>query len=355
MKKTFLLIALAAAIVSSCKKESQTTMPSSADKVSTELMDQFFAKHSPKDEKFTLDASTGGTLEMRSGTKIFFPPNVFQTQNGDPVSGTISVIARDILKPSSMILADKPTLTSSGEMLESFGEIIVSAQQNKEELVLNKDRTASVEVPIGLGPKAQRREIPMWEGDTVISVTQDGYNHENVLTTVSYLVGVRKGMVWDQIPGFGVASTNTTVFPLDALGAWRNCDALYNDPRPKTTVLGYFGDKFNSETGNSYSSSDPSLLFFKTKGTNTLVKLYNTIFQPAPGKEGLLSYQDMMPIGQEGTFLAISAKNSKLYAEIKDVSIPAPDAGKNYVGFNFELQEVSETQLLNMIDQMNTK
>ena len=118
----------------------------------------------------------------------------------------------------------------------------------------------------------------------------------------------------DQIAGFGVASPATTIFPLDALGQWRNCDALYNDPRPKTTVLGYFGDKFNTETGNNYTGSDPTMLFFKTKNTNTLIKLYNVIFTPAPGKEGLLSYQNSIPIGQEGTLLALSAKNGKFYA-----------------------------------------
>lgn len=358
MKKIFLSVAaitLAATVFTSCKKEQLSTTPTNADKASTELMDAFFSKHAPKDEKFTIDAAAGGMIMMGSGTKINFPANAFKTPNGNAVTGNVTIIARDILNAAGMILADKPTLTSSGEMLQSFGEIIVRAEQNNNPLVLNAPKPPSVVVPIGAGANGQQREVPMWAGDSLVSYTQSGHNHENINVSVTTQVGVRKGISWDQIAGFGVASPAATTFPLDALGQWRNCDALYSDPRPKTTVLGYFGNKFNTETGNNYSGSDPSLLFFKTKGTNTLIKLYNVIFNPAPGKEGLLSYQNAIPVGQEGTFLAMSAKDGKFYAEMRDVTIPAPNAGKTYAGFTFNLSEVSETQLLNMINQMSTK
>lgn len=358
MKKalsTAATIIFTSVLFTACKKKDAPVMPTISDKSSTEVMDAFFSKNAPKEEKFSLDATIGGTLVMSSGTKITFPPNAFKTQGGVPVTGNVSIIARDILKASSMILADKPTITSNGKMLESFGEIIVRAEQNNNPLVLNAPKPPSVVVPIGAGANGQQREVPMWAGDSLVSYTMSGYNHENQNVSITTQIGVRKGIDWTQISGWGAANTTTTSFPLDALGVWRNCDALYNDPRPKTTVLGYFGDKFNTETGNNYSASDPSLLFFKTKGTNTLVKLYNVIFTPAPGKEGLLSYQNSIPVGQEGTFLAISAKNGKLYAEMQDVTIPAPQAGKTYAGFAFNLIEVSESQLLNLINQMSSK
>ena len=133
MKKIFLSIAaviIAATFITSCKKN-DTAIPLSADdRSSAQLMDAFFKKHTPKDEKFTLDASAGGTITLSSGTKITFPANAFKTQGGAAVSGNVSLFARDILKASDMILADKPTLTSGGAMLESFGEIIVKAEQN---------------------------------------------------------------------------------------------------------------------------------------------------------------------------------------------------------------------------------
>lgn len=358
MKKTFLsiaVIALTATLFTSCKKNDSAFIGTAVDRASTQVMDAFFAKHAPKDELFNLDATTGGTITFSSGTKITFPPNAFKTAGGTVVSGNVTIRGRDILKASDMILADKPTITDTGSMLESFGEIIVKAEQNNNQLVLNAPKPPNVVVPIGGGANGQQREVPMWAGDSMVSYTTTGHNHENISVSVTTQVGVRKGISWNQIPGFGVASPTTTYFPLSTLGQWVNCDALYNDPRPKTTVLGYFGDKFNTETGNNYSSTDPSTLFFKTKGTNTLIKLYNVIFAPIAGKEGLLSYQNSIPIGQEGTFLALSAKNGKLYAEMRDVTIPAPASGKTYAGFTFNLSEVTESQLLSLINQMSTK
>lgn len=341
--------------ISSCKKNDNSISVTIDDKASAEMLNNFFEKHKPKEEKFSIDASTGGVITLSSGTKINLPSNVFILPNGTPATGNVDLFVRDILNAGAMILADKPTITNDGKMLESFGEVIVKAVQNNNELKLNPKRNpVQVRVPIG-AQNGANRDVPMWEGDTSISQTTTGYNHENQITSFTQQILLKKGVEWNQIPGFGISSAGNTIFPLDILGRWVNCDALYNDPRPKTTVLGYFGDKFNTETGTNYSGQEPTMLFFKTTGTNTLVKLYNIILNPAPGKEGLLSYQNMMPIGQVGTFLAISAKDGKFYAEMRDVTIPTPLPGKNYVGFDFNLQEVTSIQLLNLISQMNNK
>lgn len=357
MKKTNMIAFISAVIIclASCKKNDvKVPVNNTAD---LEKIQEFFDKNKPKYESFTMDASSGGVITLASGTKITFPPNSF-TKDGNPVSGNVNVSALDILKPSSMILGDRPTITNDGKMLESFGEIIVRADQNGKEVQLNNNGAAkpvNVALAVGVGREGQREDLPIWDGDTTINITSSGHNHENQLISLTTQVPAKKGMDWTQIPGqFGYANSSTSYFNLDSLGQWRNVDVLYNDPRPKTTVLGYFGSHFNA-TATSYMGQEPSMLFFKTKNTNTLVKLYNLIFNPIAGKEGLLSYQNMMPIGQEGTFLAITTKNGKFYAEMRDVTIGTPEAGKNYVGYTFNFTEVSETQLLNLINQMNSK
>lgn len=358
MKKTNSLltaILLASLAITSCKK-SDAPIPVNNNADLKKIKD-FFDANKPKPESFTLNAAAGGTITLASGTKITFPANAFKNASG-VVSGNVNVSALDILKPSSMILGDKPTVTGDGKMLESFGEIIVKAEQNGNPLQLNRDaagKGVNVAMAVGAGAGQQRGELPIWSGDTTITQTTSGYNHENILTTISSQVTVKKGVEWNQMPAFGSANATTSFFNLDSLGTWRNVDVLYSDPRPKTTVLGYFGNLFNSATGTNYMGQEPSMLFFKTAGTNTLVKLYNVIFNPVAGKEGLLSYQNMMPIGQVGTFLAISTKNGKFYAEMRDVTIAAPNAGNTYTGYTFNLSEVSEAQLLNLINQMNTK
>ena len=86
-----------------------------------------------------------------------------------------------------------------------------------------------------------------------------------------------------------------------------------------------------------------------------MVKLYNKIISAPVGKEGLLSYQNSFPIGIEGTFLAITTKDGKFYAEMKDVTIGAPASGKTYFPVSFNLAEVTEAGLLSLIQQLNTK
>lgn len=358
MKKIFLPLALATATILalvSCKKNDNPAIPVGDDRASARMMQAFFEKHAPQTETFNLDAAAGGTITLKSGTKITFPANAFVKPDGSPVAEAVTVSAKDILKASDMILANKPTVTSSGQMLESFGEIIVNASKNDTALRINPavvQRPPTVMVPVGTATGA-KREAPMWEGDTTVSYTNNGYNHDNQPTSVTIQYSVSKGIDWSQIPGWGAVNGGTTIFPLDALGQWRNCDALYNDPNPKTTVLGYFGDKFNGQTGSA--GQTPSMLFFKKAGTNTLINYSVMILNPAPGKEGFLSYQNSMPIGTSGTFLAMSAKDGKFYAEMRDVTFGAPPAGKDFISYNFSLTEVSETQLLNLINQINTK
>ena len=139
MKKTNLIaviVSMAIITLTSCKK-SKVEIPvnNSAD---LQKIQTFFDNNKPKYESFTVDASAGGTITLASGTKITFPANSFK--NGSTVvSGNVTISALDILKPSSMILGDRPTVTDDGKMLESFGEIIVNAKQNGNELQLNNN------------------------------------------------------------------------------------------------------------------------------------------------------------------------------------------------------------------------
>ncbi|WP_157557976.1 hypothetical protein [Niabella aurantiaca] len=340
-----------------CRKDNTPIDPQSTYQKDVEKMLRFFKDHEPVVEKFMVDAGTGATIALQNGTKITFSPDAFINSGGGVVTGNVTIGARVFIKPSEMILADKPPVTDAGQILETFGEALVTAEQNGQPLALNpQQKPPNVQVPLpAANANGANREIPMWDGDTTVNVEYSGYNHENVFTTITQAYTIKKGMEWTQIPGsFGVGNAAATYFPLDNLGDWRNCDALYNIAAPKTTVLGYFGDKFNIKTGNNYSGQDPTQLFFKVSGVNTLVKLYNPIFNPIPGKEGLLSYQNSIPVGANGTFLAMSTVNGKFYAEMRDVTI-APGSGTNYMGISFNLQEVSEAQLLQLIEQMNSK
>src|SRR5690606_34884460 len=108
MKKTFLPFALMALMLTgsvSCKKNDNGVVLAD-DITSARLMAEFFEKYAPQSETFTLDASAGGTLTLSSGTTITFPANAFVKPDGSPVSGNVSVSAKDILTAGDMILAN---------------------------------------------------------------------------------------------------------------------------------------------------------------------------------------------------------------------------------------------------------
>ncbi len=363
MKKLFAIPAACLLLATSCKKNDSDPSPKFSNERDAEKISAFFEKHARKKESFTIDISEGRIITTSKGTEINFSPGSIVTKDGEPVSGDVNITVLDIFEVQDMILNNKPTITVDGEQLISFGEIIVEAEQNGEALAMNGRGNNGIRVafPIGIddigGGDGEQREIPLWEGQNVdVSLLQvSGYNHENQSTSVTQEFYSYPGLTWSEISGLGLATSNETSFLLDELGSWRNCDVLVNDPRPGTTVLCYLGQYFNNKTGTNYTGMEPSSVFFKLKGENTLIKLYDVIMNPATGKEGFLSYQNSFPEGSEGSFLAISAKDDKFYAQLKENVTVSPESGKNYFGLQFDMQEVSESQLLALINDMKNK
>lgn len=358
MKQSFLKIGsialISLSILSACRKDkTNSNINPAAD---LEKIKTFFEANAPKYESFSMDASTGGTITTTKGTKINFPAGIFKNAAGQIVTGNVTVQVKDILQASDMLLGNRPT-EANGQMLISFGEMTVKASQNGQALQVRND-SARVQVPLAPKPNAggQLRDIPMWAGDSAVTFTTQGYDHENTQVTLTHTGYVPRGINWNANGNFATNNLNgTSSFALDSLGTWRNCDALMGDPRPKTTVLGYFTNQWNASTSTSYMGAEPSMLFFKVKQQNTMVKLYNKIINAPAGKEGLLSYQNSFPIGIEGTFLAITVKDGKFYADMKDVTVGAPASGKTYFPVSFVQTEVTETALLSLIQQLNSK
>ena len=350
--KPLLLSALAAISIVSCNKSDSPETPQNRDAA---LITELFAKNGPAVERFTIDAAAGGVISTAKGTKYKIPAGAFVTASGQAITGSVVVDVKEITKVSEMILGNKPTTTTDGSILVSYGEFFVKASQNNNQLLLKKD--SAILVQVVAKPAGQVREMPLWDGDSLATYTYTGYDHENTAVTLTQQYSVNRGVQWTQATGYALFNntTGTLDFRLDSLLNWRNCDVLYNYPGTKTTVMGYFANNFNEETGSAYGGEQPSMLFFKPKNENSLVKLYNIIMNAPVGKKGFHSYQTSIPIGLEGTFLAISAKNGKFYAEMKDVTIAAPLAGKTYTAVTFDPQEVSETGLLALINQINSK
>jgi hypothetical protein len=343
-------------LATSCKKSNEAPAPTEDNSV--KMLQQFFKNNAPQFENFSVNAATGGVLVSSKGTRYTIKPNSLLDANGNPVTGTVNVAVKEISKASEMILGNNPAVTSTGDALQSFGEFQIIAQQNGNNLRLKPDTANAIGVQVRPNNVAGTflQQMPLWRGDSSVTITTNGHNDDNQPVTIVNNYFVPKGTTWSQIAGATVtAGGGFYNFKVDSLIRWTNCDALFSQPGTPVTALGYLGNKFNTATGGSMSSGEPSMLFYKIKNVNTIAKLYNIILNPSAGKEGFLSYQNSFRVGGQGTFLAISAKNGKFYAEMMGVTIPTPASGKNYVPFTFNLQEVTESQLLTLINQMDTK
>ncbi|MBV8252343.1 MAG: hypothetical protein JO154_07020 [Chitinophaga sp.] len=317
----------------------------------------FLRANGPAFETYTVNLQENATFTTKSGRTYTISSNSLVLPDGTPATGPITVSVKEVYDAAGMIFADRQTATNTGAPLESYGEFFVSASQGTTPLQLQKDSAIKVQVPA----KPVDQRIPMWNGDTSITVNTSGYNYINQLITLTTTISANKGIDWQQVtnPASAYAlfdGTNGTLnFRLDSLIKWVNCDRLMNLPNPKTTVLAYFNSNYNPATSTSYSGEEPTMLYFKPTGVNSIIKFYNTIFTPPPGYQGFLSYQNSIPIGQSGTFLAISSIGGQFYADQKTVTITAPAPGNNYTTVTFNPVPVSATALISLISGMNTK
>ncbi len=354
-----LLIVAACLSFTACKKdESSNPAPGIKDNKDGQAIAAFMRKNGPQFEVFSIEATRGGTFTSTKGVKYKIPANVFVKKDGSAVTGAVSVSVKEITEASGMILGDKPTVTNNGEILISYGEFFVRAQQGGVDLELKKDSAVGVQVPFRQANGAGIKEVALWSGDSAVTITNSGHDYQNnpvTLTTQGY---VNKGLDWTLKPSeyaFFNSTNSSLDFKLNTLFQWVNCDVLYSVPGTKITLLAYFTNHFNNQTGQNYSGEEPSMLYFKPKGMNTVIKLYNVIMAPPAGFEGFLSYQNMIPVGIEGTFLAISSVNGVFYAEQKDVTVASPAGSANYSTVSFNLSQVTESQLLTLINQMSSK
>ena len=363
MKNTSLILVLFIAVctvVSSCHKDPEPQYgyapkdPSAYNNL--KKIEDFIKKNETKFQVFTIDATKDVMITSQNGIKYNIPAYAFETSSGMPATGNITISIKEILDPADMILSNKPTLASNGNILVSSGEFLVKAQQNNQNLRMRLD-SGQIQRAIKIAMKNQSKniaDIPLWDGDTSLTFTQSGYNSENIMITKSTNIPLPKGVSWDQLFGKNaVADPDTVRFVLPDIFTWVNCDWLYSYPGVKTTVLCYFENEFNNETATNSKGTEANMCFFRPENSNSVIKFFGKIFDAPKGKEGFVSYQNMMPVGVKGTFLAITVKDEKFYCESKVVTIEAPAAGKTYFPVSFQLKEVTETELLNTIKSMN--
>ena len=127
------------------KKDTDTTT-NNVDTILFETLEEYFNTNIPQGENFSVSASNGGTIYGKKGSVISIPPNAFVTQNGLPVNGNVDIRIKEIFTNSDMIFSGIFPV-SKGDIINSGGEIFVSASQNGNTLRVANGKYLAVDMP----------------------------------------------------------------------------------------------------------------------------------------------------------------------------------------------------------------
>ena len=120
--------------------------PNPGDPLPYSTIEGLFEQIGTDSQFFTKDASSEIIIDGNEGSRIRIPANALRDQNGAMVSGDVNIILKEIFNKRHMVLNNAPT-TARGDLLESGGELFLSARQNGEEL--STTRLIQARIPIG--------------------------------------------------------------------------------------------------------------------------------------------------------------------------------------------------------------
>lgn len=317
MKYSHFLLALASAVCltfTACKKNNEDNPAPNTS------VNDFFEKHEVKAQSFTINVDdASATITGDKGTLVTFPKSVFRTQEGANVSGAISIKLTEIYDQSDMILSNRPT-TSEGELLESGGEISISAFQNGEKLLLAHGKNILVQ----FATENDNTDMKLFTG-----ALEDGMFNWTYLPTRTSQTPIEEA-TWstDSVSTF-YYDESRYLFSVAKIG-WINCDRFYNASN-KTTV---------DVTATNRGTIDNTAAFLVYKDINSVGRFAEHSSQGV-WRSGSI------PIGQEATVVVISLKDGKQYFGTKEITVAEG------LSVNVDLHEATEDDIINTLESFN--
>ena len=177
-------------------------------------IDNFLENNQPEIQEFTIDASQGGDIEGKDGTKVSIPPNAFTDQSGQMVTGNVTFQLQEVYTAGGTVFAKRPTI-SNGNILVSGGNLFVNAQQDGEDL-----------------------ELANGQSIDFLSPTDSADNN------MEFFVGSGEDLTfnWNRDTSTAMVpvtdTTGLTMYAYELRNMFNliNCDYFWNDPRPRTEV-----------------------------------------------------------------------------------------------------------------------
>jgi hypothetical protein len=299
MKKLISSLAIATIMFfGSCKKNNEV-IPGSTSAISYSSLGDFFESRTSPLENFTISAQTGGSFTGAYGTIINFPPNAFADQNGNIVSGDVTIHFKEVFSKTEMIYSNVLPV-SYNNALNSGGQYYIAASKNGQALHLPEGITYQAVMP----SQAEDPNMMLFLGETMndpdafVAVDWQPINQWDTLSTE------------DQNFTFNSAD-DTYTLNLDSMG-WSNIDAF-------TNFTGYF-DITITLTGASGLDNSNTMAY-------AIFDDANAVWPMADGSFGNITNNIITEthLGDVAMHIVvISVVNGQLYSGILAV-IPAPN------------------------------
>lgn len=265
-----------------------------------------------------LDARTGGVIQGR-GTRVTIPPDSLYIPGGQPadidtdgdgkndsrrIEGTVTIELREFLSPEDMMEAGLPTVTTSGDLLESGGAFDVTIRSG--------DQVGRALQLLDLRITPERRPS-----------TSDGME-----LWVAYPSADKFG--WERpLPEPVLAKADGASFtfpvvlppPLDNQNGPGNCDHLVFPPPPPPNRIAPVGPIHVQLAANA--SGDAAVFFFP-EGLFSVIRLGRDDARAASGSMEFVSPVTAMPGDLRGKLVTVSVVDGKYYLDQRVVSLDAP-------------------------------
>ena len=288
--RTHILLSASAAVllsITACNKDDDGGGGPSSPTSSSVLRDLFADHIAQETQVFTVNAGVGGLVTGATGTRIFFPANVFRTADGNTVSGTVQVKLLEALSIGRMIWTNTQTVGDdhgTDRLLRSGGEIRVTATQNGNELQL--------------GPAGMTVLMPTGAPDGNMRLfTANEPRDSGMVWTLADSVQV--SLIEDTLFGGGVYYE----FQADSL-QWINCD--YFASYPNTTYI--------DATIPEGQPMDSTMLWVGFPSENAVMGFSYSLGQTAT------SWQ-VAPVGMSATVVGLYRNGTQYYSAFSTVSI----------------------------------
>jgi hypothetical protein len=271
----FVLMAMCT-IVSSCRKDDTIDNPS-------DLFDNFVQDNIAPDNLFTLNATTGGVVTCKRGTKITFPPNCFVNQNNSITTGDVLIVVKEALDKSQWLMNGLST-TTTNDILISGGmiDILVKRSSDGEEL---KPAPAML-IPTPSLVNVIKAEVP---------------RINNRPDTLRLFLPIQAATASTPPTGWSASyypfgnGANSYIFQVPQF-RWVNCDGLGNQPGVKTTIK--VTPDLSAVTG---ASGVQAMLVYRNLSTVITLPPSATFFQSYNSSIPTGSTADVVCIGKDGS------------------------------------------------------